>query len=69
MMLTKARAPTSVVVSARHGFRAPKAHPAVTSKSVRMHTRSEVLSGTGVSQLAAEMTPFAGTNCYYLLVG
>jgi hypothetical protein len=26
-------------------------------------------SGSGVSQLAAKMEPFAGINCYYLLVG
>jgi hypothetical protein len=62
-MLTTARTLTRVVVPKRHGLPVPKAYPAV-----RMHTRSEALSGSGVSQLASRMEPFAGTNCYYLLV-
>jgi hypothetical protein len=66
MMLTTARAFIKAVGPKRNGLPVPKAYPAVTN--TRMHTRSEALSGSGVSQLAARMEPFAGTNCYYLLV-
>lgn len=54
---------------ARHVCLRPMASPVLTQKRVRMHTRSEAVSKPAVSQLAAKMEPFAGTNCYYLLVG
>jgi hypothetical protein len=62
----------STLAPARHALQVPKVPkptPVLIKTRARMLTRSEALSGSGVSQLAAKMEPFAGTNCYYLLVG
>lgn len=46
--------------------------PSPAQKMVRVCHRPQAaakpLAGPGVSKLAAEMEPFAGCNCYYLLV-